>query len=61
MSERLRRPANAWLVLGVAMCVSAAWLLIAGDGLTFVNDDLFYYAQYLVHGTSDIRTSGGLE
>jgi hypothetical protein len=43
------------------MCISATWLMIAGDGLTFVNDDLFYYAQYLVHGTGDIRTSHGLE
>lgn len=51
----------AWLVLAAAMCVSATWLMIAGDGLTFVNDDLFYYAQYLVHGTGDIRTSHGLE
>jgi hypothetical protein len=51
----------AWLVLAVAMCVSATWLMIAGDGLTFVNDDIFYYAQFLVHGTGDIRTSHGLE
>jgi hypothetical protein len=51
----------AWLALAVSMCVSATWLMIAGTGLTFVNDDLFYYAQYLVHGTGDIRTSHGLE
>jgi hypothetical protein len=51
----------AWLLLLAAMCVSAAWLMLAGDGLTFVNDDLFYYAQYLVHGTGDIQTSRGLE
>ncbi len=61
MSELLQRPRNAWLVLGLAMCVSATWLLIAGDGLTFVNDDIFYYAQFLVHGTSDIKPSHGLE
>jgi hypothetical protein len=51
----------AWLILATAMCVSATWMMIAGDGLTFVNDDLFYYAQYLVHGTGEIRTSHGLE
>jgi hypothetical protein len=51
----------AWLVLLAAMCVSATWLMIAGDGLTFVNDDIFYYAQFLVHGTGDIRPSHGLE
>jgi hypothetical protein len=51
----------AWLLLGAAICVSATWLMIAGDGLTFVNDDIFYYAQFLVHGTGDIRTSHGLE
>ncbi len=58
---RTDRTAQAWLVLAAAMCASATWLMIAGDGLTFVNDDLFYYAQYVVHGTSDIRTSHGLE
>lgn len=51
----------AWVLLLAAMCVSASWMMVAGDGLTFVNDDLFYYAQYLVHGTGDIRTSHGLE
>jgi hypothetical protein len=49
----------AWLVLGAAMCVSATWMMIAGNGLSFTNDDLFYYAQYVVYGTSDIRPSGG--
>jgi hypothetical protein len=53
------RTALAWLVLGAAMCVSATWIMIAGNGLSFTNDDLFYYAQYVVHGTSDIRPSGG--
>lgn len=61
VAARLQRPAFAWLVLGLAMCISATWLLIAGDGLTFVNDDIFYYAQFLVHGTSDVRPSDGIE
>ena len=51
----------ARLLLGAAICVSATWLMIAGGGLSFVNDDIFYYAQFLVHGTGDIRTSHGLE
>lgn len=51
----------AWLLLIAAICVSATWMMLAGDGLTFVNDDIFYYAQYLVHGTGDIQPSHGLE
>ena len=58
-SSAISRGALAWLVLGAAMCVSATWLMIAGNGLSFTNDDLFYYAQYVVYGTSDIRPSGG--
>lgn len=49
----------AWLLLLAAMCVSATWMMIAGNGLTFVNDDIFYYAQFVVRGTGDIRPSGG--
>jgi hypothetical protein len=56
------RTALAWLVLVAAMCVSATWMMIAGQGLTLTNDDLFYYAQYIVYGASDIQpSSGGLE
>jgi hypothetical protein len=51
----------AWLLLIVAICVSATWMMVAGNGLTFVNDDIFYYAQFVVHGTGDFRTPGGLE
>ena len=51
----------AWAALLAGMAVSATWLMIAGDGLTFVNDDVFYYAQYVVHGTGDFRTPGGIE
>lgn len=49
----------AWTLLIAAMGVSATWLMIAGNGLTFVNDDIFYYTQYVVYGTSDFRHSGG--
>ncbi len=56
------RTALAWLLLAAAMCASASWMMIAGTGLTFVNDELFYYAQYIVYGTSDFRpSSGGIE
>jgi hypothetical protein len=51
----------AWILLAVAMCVSATWMMIAGNGLTFVNDDLFYYAEYVAYGTSDLRTGQGIE
>jgi hypothetical protein len=51
----------AWALLAVAMCASATWLLIAGNGLSFTNDDVFYYMQYVVHGWDVERSSGGLE
>jgi hypothetical protein len=43
------------------MCISAAWMMIAGDGLTFVNDDVFYYTQYVAHGFSDLQPTHGVE
>jgi hypothetical protein len=58
-SSAADRTAVAWFALAVAMCISATWMMIAGNGLSFTNDDLFYYAQYVAHGTSDIRPSGG--
>jgi hypothetical protein len=51
----------AWLLLGLGMCVSATWMIIAGDGLIFVNDDIFYYTQYVAHGFSDLRPTDGVE
>lgn len=60
-STSTNRTGLAWLILGAAMCVSATWMMIAGDGLSFTNDDLFYYAQYVVHGGGDFRTPGGVE
>ncbi len=58
----INRTAFAWLVLAAAMCVSATWMMLAGNGLNFTNDDLFYYAQYVVYGMSDIQPSdGGVE
>ncbi len=32
------------------MCVSAVWLMDAGHGLTFIGDDIYYYATYVAHG-----------
>ncbi len=64
MQQRVRAIGEdrlALLLLAAAICVSATWMMVAGDGLTFVNDDIFYYAQYLVHGTGDIQPSHGLE
>jgi hypothetical protein len=51
----------AWILLALGMCVSATWMMVAGDGLTFVNDDVFYYTQYVAHGFSDLRPSHGVE
>ena len=51
----------AWLLLAIGMCVSAAWMMIAGNGLIFVNDDVFYYAQYVAHGFSEIEPAHGVE
>ena len=39
----------AWILLGVAMCVSATWLMIAGKDLTFSSDDIFYYGRLVDH------------
>jgi hypothetical protein len=50
----------AWLLLAVAMCISATWLMIAGKELTFSGDDIFYYAR-LVDFDGAVAASGGLE
>lgn len=50
----------AWILLAVAMCISATWLMIAGKELTFSGDDVFYYAR-LVDFDGAVATSGGLE
>lgn len=50
-----------WLVLGAAILISATWMLIAGNGLTFTNDDSFYYVQYVAQGFSEIEPMYGLE
>lgn len=56
----INRTALAWLILAVAMCVSATWMMIAGEGLLFVHDDIFYYRQFVAHGW-DIEPAHGLE
>ena len=50
----------AWVLLGVAMCVSAVWLMTAGKDLTFSGDDIFYYAR-LVTDNGVTHQAGGLE
>lgn len=50
----------AWILLALAMCISATWLMIAGKELTFSGDDIFYYAR-LVDFDGAVATSGGLE
>jgi hypothetical protein len=50
----------AWVLLGIAMCISATWLMLAGKDLTFSGDDIFYYAR-LVDFDGVVAGSGGLE
>ena len=50
----------AWLLLAVAMCISAVWLMTAGKDLTFSGDDIFYYAR-LVDFDGVVSQGHGLE
>ncbi|HET9164274.1 MAG TPA: hypothetical protein VFN89_12630 [Solirubrobacterales bacterium] len=50
----------AWILLGVAMCISATWLMIAGKDLTFSGDDIFYYARLIVDNGA-VHQAGGIE
>jgi hypothetical protein len=50
----------AWILLGVAMCISATWLMIAGKDLTFSGDDIFYYGRLVDHN-GVVSVTGGLE
>jgi hypothetical protein len=50
----------AWAVLGAAMATSATWLLLSARNVTFAGDDIYYYAQYIVHGFAT-EPGGGLE
>jgi hypothetical protein len=59
-STAINRTALAWLILVVAMCVSATWMMVAGEGLLFVHDDIFYYMQFVAHGW-DIEPAHGIE
>jgi hypothetical protein len=50
----------AWRVLGVAIAISATWLLLAGGNLTFHGDEILYYAN-LVNKDGVISPLYGLE
>lgn len=50
----------AWILLGVAMCISATWLMIAGKDLTFSGDDIFYYGR-LITDNGAVHQAGGIE
>jgi len=58
----MRTPAGqnriAWLVLGAAIATSATWLLLAGYGLSFASDDLFYYAHFVTKDGVNVPTHG---
>ncbi len=49
----------AWVLLGIAMCISATWLMIAGKDMTFSGDDIFYYAR-LVDFNGAVHQAGGI-
>ncbi len=50
----------AWILLAVAMVISATWLMIAGKDLTFSGDDIFYYGRLVDHDGL-VTVTGGLE
>ncbi|HET8814576.1 MAG TPA: hypothetical protein VFM51_06435 [Solirubrobacterales bacterium] len=45
MRAKLQKPVAAVGLLGVAMAISATWLLLAGRDLTFYGDEIFYYGK----------------
>jgi hypothetical protein len=51
----------AWILLGVAMCISATWLMIAGKDLTFSGDEIFYYGRLVTDNGVVTAGNGGLE
>lgn len=50
-----------WVLLGVAMCISATWLMIAGKDLTFSGDEIFYYGRLVTDNGVVTVGNGGLE
>jgi hypothetical protein len=58
MSSRAGENRIAWLVLGVAIAISATWLMLAGHGLSFASDDLVYYAHYVTQNGEHVPTHG---
>ena len=45
VGAKLQKPTGALALLVLAMTAAATWLLLAGRGLTFHGDDMFYYAN----------------
>lgn len=60
-SEPSTRPTVVWAFLFAGMAASAAWLLLAGRGITFNGDDLYYYASYVAQGGFETVPTHGLE
>jgi hypothetical protein len=56
----LRTRRIAWVVLAIAMGISATWLMLAARNTSFIGDDVYYYAQYIAHGYA-AESSHGLE
>jgi len=47
VGAKLQRPATALALLALAMATAATWLLLAGRGLAFHGDEIFYYANLI--------------
>jgi hypothetical protein len=58
MNDTAQANRIAWLVLGVAIAISATWLLLAGHGFSFASDDLVYYAHYVTQNGEHVPTYG---
>jgi hypothetical protein len=51
----------AWALLGGAMCLSAAWLLLTARSTTFSGDDVYYYARFIGRGLYGTEVGSGIE
>lgn len=55
---KAQKPSVSWILLGLAMAASAVWLLTAGRNLSFMGDEIFYYASLVAHGGAIVPAHG---
>lgn len=60
LREKIDESRLAWILLAVAMGISAVWLMTAGKDMTFSGDDIFYYAHLVDHNGFGVQ-EGGIE